>query len=109
MRSSGHRFWRRQAGEDQVLLDVEAAENAAALVHELHAGAGDGVALQAGDFVAVEKDGAAARRHDAHQALQRRALAGAVAAEQRHHLVARRHASTRRTGCGNRRSSCSGP
>ena len=49
-----------------------------------------------------------ARRHHAHQALQRGALAGAVAAEQRHHLVAARRAATRRTGCASRRSSCSG-
>ena len=56
-------------------------------MHELHAGLRDGVALLAGDFDAVELDRAGARRDHAHQALQRRALAGAVAAEQRHHLV----------------------
>ena len=44
--------------------------------------------LRAGDLDAVEHHRAGARRHHAHQALQRRALAGAVAAEQRHHLVA---------------------
>ena len=79
---------RRQPGEDDVLLDVEAAEDAAVLVHELHAGLRDGVALPAGDLGAVEHDGAGARRDHAHQALQGRALAGAVAAKQRHHLVA---------------------
>ena len=55
--------------------------------HELHAGARDGVALPAGDLDAVEQDRAGARRHHAHQAFQRRGLAGAVAAEQRYDLV----------------------
>ena len=77
-----------QPGEHEIFLDVEAAEDAPLLVHELHAGLRDGVALAPGDVDAVEHDRAAARRHHAHQALQRRALAGAVAAEQRHHLVA---------------------
>ena len=87
MRSSGQRLSRREPGQDQVLLDVQAAEDAAVLVHELHARARDGVALLAGDLGAVEHDRACARRHHAHQALQGRALARAVAAEQRHHLV----------------------
>ena len=65
--------------------------------------------LLAGDVGAVEHDRAGARRHHAHQALQRRALAGAVAAEQRHHLVAPRRAARRRTGCASRRSSCCRP
>ena len=47
----------------------------------------DGVRRPAGDVGAVELHRARARPHHAHQALQRRALAGAVAAEQRHHLV----------------------
>ena len=50
--------------------------------------------------VAVEHDRARARAHQAHQALERRALAGAIASEQRHHFVAPRRAATRRTGCG---------
>ena len=62
-----------------------------------------------GDIDAVEHHRAGARRHHAHQALQRRALAGAVAAEQRHHLVALDAQRRRRTGCGNRRSRCSVP
>ena len=88
MRSSGQLLRRRQAGEDDVFLDVEAAEDAALLVHELHAGLGDGVALLPGEIGAVEHHRAGARRHHAHQALQRRALAGAVAAEQGDDLVA---------------------
>jgi len=43
--------------------------------------------LAPGDLDAVEADRAGARRDDAHQALERRALARAVAAEQRYHLV----------------------
>ena len=45
---------RRQAGEDEIFLDIEAAENAAIFVHELHAGLRDGVALFSGDLDAVE-------------------------------------------------------
>ena len=48
-----------------------------------------GVALLAGDLGAVEYDGAGLRRDHAHQAFKRRALAGAVAAEQSDHLVLR--------------------
>ena len=87
MRSSGQRLRRGEPGEDDVLLDVEAAEDAPLLVHELHAGLRDGVARLPGELDAVELDRAGARRDHAHQALQRRALAGAVAAEQRDDLV----------------------
>ena len=59
MRSSGHCVRRGQPGEDEVLLDVEAAEDAPLLVHELHAGLRDGVALLAGDLDAVEHHRAA--------------------------------------------------
>ena len=89
MRSSGQRPRRGQSGENEVFLDVQAAENPTFLMHKLHARLGDGVALSSGDIRAVEHDRAGARRQDAHQALQGRALAGAVAAEQCHHLVAR--------------------
>jgi hypothetical protein len=81
-------FLRGQPGEDQVLLDVERAEDAAILVHELHPCLRDLVAFAPGDLHAVELDRSGARRDDAHQALERRALAGAVAAEQRDDLVA---------------------
>jgi hypothetical protein len=74
-------------GEDDVLLHRQAAEDPALLVHELHAGLRDSVTLASGDIDAVELHAAAAGRHDAHQALERRALAGAVPPEQRHHLV----------------------
>ena len=89
MRSERPALRRGEAGDDQVLLDIEAAENPPVLVHQLHAGPRDGVALAPGKIDAVEPHRAGARRHHAHQALQRRALARAVAAEQRHDLVAR--------------------
>src|SRR5262249_3100198 len=67
--------------------DVEAAEDAAVLRHQLHAGLRDRVARAPGDLDAVEFDRTRARRGDAPEALGRRALAGAVAAEPRHHPV----------------------
>jgi hypothetical protein len=79
---------RGEAGKDEVLLDVEAAEDAAVLVHELHAALRDRVALAARELDPLEAHGAAARRDHAHEALQRRALARAVAPQKRHHLVA---------------------
>src|SRR5581483_5944147 len=45
-------------------------------------------ALLPGDLGAVEQDGAGLRRHHAHQTFQRRALAGAVAAEQGNDFMA---------------------
>src|SRR5262249_40889078 len=51
-------------------------------------GTRDRVALFSHDLDAVEDDRARTRRHHAHQALECRALAGAVAAKQRHDLVA---------------------
>ena len=81
MRSSGHLALGGQPGEDDVLLDVEAAEDAPVLVHELHAEARDAVGLLGDQFDAVELDAAGAPRDDAHEALEGRALAGAVPAE----------------------------
>ena len=90
-----------QAGNDEIFLDIEAAEDAALLVYKLHAGLRDRVALVPCEIDAVEPHRACARRHHAHQALQRRALSRAVAAEQGHDLVAfdaQRHVGE----CGNR-------
>ena len=80
--------WRSQSGEHEILLDVEAAEDAALLVNELHAGFRDRVARQPDQLRTVEFDRARARPHDPHQALQRRRLARAIAPDQRHDLVA---------------------
>ena len=55
MRSSGQRSSARQAGENEVLLDIEAAEDAPVFLHQLHAGLRDGVALPAGKIDAVER------------------------------------------------------
>src|SRR5262249_17133671 len=79
---------RGQSGNDQIFLDIEAAEDPPVLVHELHARLRDNVALAPGEIGAVELHRSGARRDHAHQALQRRALAGAVAAEPGHDLVA---------------------
>src|SRR5262249_9812659 len=78
---------RREAGKDDVLFDVEAAEDTALLVHQLHACSRNGVTLLAGNLGAVKQDRAIAWRHHAHQTLQCRALPGAVAAEQSHDFV----------------------
>ena len=78
----------REPGKHEVFLDIQAAEDAAVLVHQLHARARDCVALLAGNLCAVEHDRTLARLYHAHQGLQGRALSGAVAAEQRHHFVA---------------------
>jgi len=56
-------------------------------IYEMFPRLRDLVAPPTGNVDAVELDAAAARRHHAHQTLQRRALAGTVAAEQSHHLV----------------------
>ena len=87
MRSSGQRLSRGEAGKHEVFLDVETAEDAALLVHQLHARPRDGVALLPGNLGAVEHNRAVARCHHAHQTFQRGALPGAVAAEQRHDFV----------------------
>ena len=79
---------RSQSGEDDVLLDAEAAEDAAVFRHQLHAGLGDDVALPPGEVDTVEQHFAAPRRQYAHQALECRRLAGTVAPEQCHDLVA---------------------
>src|SRR5262249_19296120 len=84
----------RKAGKNKIFLDIETAEDAPILVHELHAGQRDLVALPPGDVFAVEEHLATARPEHAHEALQSRALARAVASKKRDHLVplhAQRH------------------
>ncbi len=65
----------------QVLADGEAGEDLAALRHVADAAADPLVRRLVGDVVAVEQHPARAHRHHAHQALQQRRLADAVAAE----------------------------
>jgi hypothetical protein len=79
---------RGEAGQHQILLDAEAAEDAPLLVHELHAGPRDRVALHSPDLDAVEPYRAGTGLHHSHQALERRALPRPIAAEQGHDLVA---------------------
>jgi hypothetical protein len=66
---------RGQSSENKVFLDVQAAKNPALFVHELHAHPRNGVTFSSCDIDAVEHHGAGARRQNAHQALQSRALA----------------------------------
>jgi len=76
-----------QSREDDILFNTKAAENTPILVHELHAKARDAMGLLRDEFTALELDAAGPPRDDAHQALQRRALASAVPADKSHRLV----------------------
>jgi hypothetical protein len=73
----------------QVLLHREAGEDLAALRHEAHAGARALVGRPAVDRLAVELDAAALDGHQAHDRLQQRGLAHAVAPEQHADLAER--------------------
>ena len=78
----------REPGQHKIFLDAQAAEDAAVLVHQLHARARDGVALHARQSSTPSKFIEPSRGYHAHETFQGRALARAVAAEQRHYLVA---------------------
>ena len=71
----------------QVLHHREQAEDAAVLRHVADAEPRQAMRRQAGDGGAVEENAALARLHQAHDRLQGRALADAVAAEQADHLA----------------------
>ena len=71
----------------QVFHHGEQAEDAAVFRHIADAEAGELVRRQPGDGIAVEHHRAVARPHQAHDGLQRRALADAVAAEEADHLA----------------------
>ena len=71
----------------QVFHHREQAEDAAVLRHVADAEPRQLVRRQAGDGVAVEQHRAVARLHQAHDGLERRAFADAVAAEQADHLA----------------------
>src|SRR5262249_41784257 len=73
--------------EQHVLLDVEAGEDAAFLRAERNAEPRDPVAGEADELVAIVADRPGALADDAHDRLERRRLAGAVAAEQRYDLA----------------------
>src|SRR5712691_6499922 len=73
--------------QQQVLLDVEAGENPALLRAEGDAAAGDLVRGAVDELPILETHRAPTLADDAHDGFQRRGLAGAVAAEQRHHFA----------------------
>ena len=73
--------------QQQIFLDIEAGEDAALLRAERDAGARDLIRRAIDQFLALEAHRAGAPPDHAHDRLQRRGLAGAVAAEQRHHLA----------------------
>src|SRR6185312_14743192 len=75
--------WRQQ----EVFLDAKTGENAALFRAEGDANARDLFGCAGDQFAASETHGARALADNAHDRLQRRGLAGAVAAEQCHHLA----------------------
>src|SRR5688572_25657522 len=83
---------RRDGGRahQQVLFHREAREDLAPLRHVAQAGARTLVGFRLHQVELVEPDVAAARGHEAHQGLEQRGLAHAVATEQRGHLARRK-------------------
>src|SRR5712675_2222804 len=74
--------------EQQVLLDAQRGENPALLRTERDAGMGDLVRGAADELASLEAHRSGAMSNDPHDRLEGGGLAGAVAAEQRHHLAA---------------------
>src|SRR6185295_14248769 len=74
-------------GQQQVFFDAEARENAALLGTQRDAQPSDPVAGQADELLALVANRSGALADDAHDRFQRRRLAGAIAAQQRHHLA----------------------
>src|SRR5260370_24374885 len=74
-------------GQHEIFLDVEAGEDAALFRAEVDAEPGDVIGGPRGQLVALGAHRATAPADDAHDRLQGRRLAGAVAAEQRYHLA----------------------
>src|SRR5437763_16184531 len=68
--------------QQQILLDVEARENAPLLGAECDAGARDLIGAATDQLATVEADPAPALGNDAHDGFERRRLARTVAAEQ---------------------------
>jgi len=77
----------RPLSDDEVFLYREIAEDVARLGNERDAHARDAVRGIAGDRASLIADRAAARRGETGDAAKRGGLAGAVAAEKRHHLA----------------------
>src|SRR5712692_4776077 len=78
----------RPPGTDQeILLHAEIAEDAPVFRHPAHAQSGDLVGRQPPQLSAIEAQRTADDIHPAHGGLERGGLAGAIAAEERHHLA----------------------
>ena len=88
----------------QVLLDRQAREDLAALRHVADAAAARAGAASARDVLAVEHDAPRADRQQAHQALEQRRLAHAVAPEHARVTLPAAPRATRPAACGCRRS-----
>jgi hypothetical protein len=88
MRSSVHGLVAAACGgRDQVLLDAQVREHLAAFRHQPEPGAAGGIGGQADEIAAIEQDAAGSGPEDPHDRLDRRRLAHAVAAHQRHDLA----------------------
>src|SRR5215218_5027848 len=74
-------------GRDEVLVHGERREHLPALGHEADAALGDPVWCEPGERAPLEDDLAAARRNQPHDGVDRRGLAHAVAAQERHDLA----------------------
>ena len=87
-----------EAAQGEVLGHAQAAEQAAALGHERHAQLDAVGGVHRADRLAVEGHLAGLRLHQPGDGLEQRRLAGAVGADERHHLAglhAQRHALQR--------------
>ena len=73
--------------QHQVFGDRQGAEDAALFRADGNAGTGDHVGLHADRLGTAEADAALTTRHQAHDRLHGGGLAGAIAAQQRHHLA----------------------
>src|ERR1700722_3577583 len=81
--TAGPHLWRQQ----QILLDVETGKDAPLLGAEGDAGTGDHVGGKLGQLAVLKAHRTGAVFDDAHDRLERRGFANAVAAEQRYHLA----------------------
>ena len=75
------------AADFQVLVNRQVGENTAVLRHVAEPEPGDAVSGPARDGLALEGEGFGPRRDQPHDGFEGRGLAGAVAADQRHHLA----------------------
>ena len=91
------------AADQQILLDAQRRKQPPALRHQRDAARRHRISRQAADRRAIEHDRVGPRAQRAGDALEQRALAGAVGADHGDRLARRDLASTRRTAPGCRR------